>query len=345
MKKCRTSKTNCCPLSPELITSNSIFQVGATGATGPTGATGATGPVGERGPAGESLEARATTTLEPYEDARVESTRIGNTTYLDFYIPKGFDGESEIVRAGITQQVSPETFAMVTDRVDHGIHYFDFQIPQGKPGEKGEQGDPGPQGAAGPAGEKGEPGVQGIQGPPGEKGEQGQKGDTGERGPQGEPGPQGERGPQGEQGPQGVAGPQGERGPAGAPNINATIYNPAMQEITDGRNIAMDQTLANHGMTVENSTIKVPSGGAYLVIYSINDSDTAEATDFVTVSVNDALMNETRRPISNLCNSTAGIVMDLNANDVVALTPTISETLTLKGTNAPSAQLSVIKLG
>lgn len=100
----------------------------------------------------------------------------------------------------------------------HAVLDFEFGIPageQGKKGDKGEKGDPGPQG------EQGTPGKQGDTGPAGPKGDegpQGPEGPMGLRGPEGPRGPQGEKGdpgPKGEKGDTGPAGPQGEPGAPG----------------------------------------------------------------------------------------------------------------------------------
>jgi len=148
--------------------------VGATGPTGPTGATGATGPIGATGPSGETLLVRSTKTLPPDQQADVTATHEGNTTYLDFAIPRGYDGEIETVLAGNTSSLDADDQARIEDRYEEGIHYFDFFIPKGKDGATGPKGDKGDAGPIGP---------QGIQGP---VGPQGEKGDIGPRGLPGE---------------------------------------------------------------------------------------------------------------------------------------------------------------
>ena len=109
----------------------------------------------------------------------------------------------------------------------HAILNFEFGIPKGEQGEKGDKGDTGekgdtgatgpegpagPKGETGPAGPQGDPGPQGPEGPRGLRGPEGPKGDPGPQGPKGDPGPKGEAGPKGDTGP---AGPQGLQGPAG----------------------------------------------------------------------------------------------------------------------------------
>ena len=227
---------------------------GATGATGPTGATGAigaTGPTGPTGPSGENLVIRSTTTLPPDQPASVVATHENNTTYLEFAIPKGYDGTPEKIEAGNTIQLEETDPAVVVDRFEEGVHHFDFYIPKGVQGPQGAQG---PQGEQGPKGDKGETGETGAKG---DKGDPGPKGDVGEQGPKGEQGEIGPRGlpgeigrsemisvdltetvasdqdaqvlddfenlvhhltfyiPRGEQGPQGEKGDTGETGPKG----------------------------------------------------------------------------------------------------------------------------------
>lgn len=150
---------------------------GVTGPTGPTGPMGATGPTG---PAGGSVIARATTSLDPTDEARVESSNSGDMTYLDFYIPR-----AEVVKAGFVDSVGADERADVSDRYLNGTHFLDFRIPRGAQGEKGERGEKGEQGVQGlqgiqgERGEKGEQGVQGLQGVRGDKGDKGDKGDNG----------------------------------------------------------------------------------------------------------------------------------------------------------------------
>ncbi len=126
---------------------------GAVGVTGPTGATGPTGPtgaIGPTGPAGMELVVRSTTSIDPEESAAVMSTEVDNKTWLDFYIPRGYDGKDGT---------------------------------KGEKGEKGEVGPQGPRGIQGEIGPRGEKGDTGLQGPKGDTGPQGPRGEKGETGP------------------------------------------------------------------------------------------------------------------------------------------------------------------
>ena len=137
---------------------------GPRGLRGATGATGATGPKGDRGPSGENLVVKSTKTLPPEKEANVKSTHIENTTYLEFEIPRGYNGVPEKILAGKTNTIEPNNVAKVEDRYEGDVHFLDFYIPRGKTGEKGETGAQGIQG------------VQGNKGEPGEKGEPGKDG-------------------------------------------------------------------------------------------------------------------------------------------------------------------------
>lgn len=137
----------------------------------------------------------------------------------------------------------------------HAVLDFEFGIPKGEQGEKGDKGEKGekgdtgapgpegPQGETGPAGPKGEPGSQGPEGPrglQGPKGPRGLQGEAGPAGPKGETGETGPAGPKGETGPKGDPGPKGEpgsQGPAGKVSIGtvtATAGETASAAVTNG---------------------------------------------------------------------------------------------------------------
>lgn len=228
-----------------------IGQQGERGERGEQGIQGVQGETGPTGPRGRGVEARNTFTTEPNTEAKVISTQTDETTFLDFYIPKGDYGVSEPLQVGNVSTVDSSLFAEVEDRYEDGIHYLDFAIPRGS---KGEQGERGLQGAQGIQGAQGVQGATGPTGPKGEKGDIGPRGLPGEIGisetivvdatqtveadqdadvidaqvgkahhltfyiPQGATGPkgdQGERGLTGEQGPRGETGATGEMGPTG----------------------------------------------------------------------------------------------------------------------------------
>ena len=208
--KCKNTKTNNIKYC--------IGPTGPTGSIGETGPTGATGPTGPIGPSGGEIVARSTTTLSPNENAKVITTHKDNVTYVDFYIPKGNNGNSEKISVGNVVTTPPETDVIITDRYQDGKHFIDFSIPRGKDGLKGDTGNTGPSGEKGEKGDIGPIGPQGIKGPKGDTGNTGPKGNTGEKGPKGDTGDIGPIGPQGLKGDTGEAGPKGdtgETGPAG----------------------------------------------------------------------------------------------------------------------------------
>lgn len=337
---------------------------GATGVTGATGATGATGPRGATGPSGENIEARLTTTINPTEPAVVVSTHEGNTTYLDFYIPRGIDGVPQPINAGTVTKVEADENAEVTDRVENNIHYFDFKIPKGEKGETGEKGEQGIKGDKGDIGERGA------------KGETGPKGDTGPRGLPGEigisevitidgtetvePGEPAEVQddfesnmhhltfyiPKGETGAKGDKGEQGDTGPAGppgiTPNVHATIYNMESQEISNNTNLSMPKTLINSAMKIEDNSIVVRIGGTYLVSFSINNSENASAGDFVATAKNGEIIEASKRPITSSTNTSATFILSLKENDKISLIPTITQNKTLTNSGSPSAELTLV---
>ncbi len=411
MRRRNCSKTNCCRSQNECPTCcNQVIRT-IVGPTGPTGAT---------GPSGETILVRSTTTLDAGNNARVDTSHIGNTTYLDFYIPKGEMGQTETILVGETRAIKSDRPAKVEDRFEDGNHYLDFYIPQGETGEKGEKGDIGPQGERGEKGNAdkldiacvytidfNEParveddeengnhhlsvyiprGIQGERGEIGPKGDTGAKGDKGEIGPKGDKGntgPAGEKGiaegisidgaetvastekaqvlddfeqnihhltfyiPKGEKGERGAEGQVGPAGPAGPPgattNINATIYSTTALSLTNGTALNLDKTLTNNRLTVQDGKIVVANSGTYIISYSINSSANAIVGETIAVSVNDIAIVSTKRPIPNDKTTSAFIVMRLEKNSTVSLVPTITQSLTLSATDAPSATLTVINI-
>ena len=121
----------CCKKTDNAIIGRAVPQcyrgVGITGPTGPTG------PIAK-------VVARNTMTVNATEKAKVLSSVVGDKTYLDFYIPKGFDGKSETFSIGNVETVESEMNAEVADRITEGVHYLDFKIPKGRKGEIGEAG-------------------------------------------------------------------------------------------------------------------------------------------------------------------------------------------------------------
>lgn len=149
-------------------------------------------------------------------------------------------GQAATITVGSTTTGAPGTQAQVTNTGNENAAIFNFTIPQGAQGPKGDTGPQGEPGAKGDTGPQGEPGPQGVPGEQGPKGEPGPQGVQGEQGPQG---PQGEPGPQGVQGEQGPKGDTGETGPAGADGKAATI---AVGTVTTGEP-GTDAVVTNSG--------------------------------------------------------------------------------------------------
>lgn len=90
--------------------------------------------------------------------------------------PQGTDGKSATVSVGKVTTSEPGTDAQITNSGTENAAVFDFVIPRGETGPKGDTGERGPVGETGPQGlqgERGETGPAGPQGIPGEKGETG----------------------------------------------------------------------------------------------------------------------------------------------------------------------------
>lgn len=255
-----------------------VGRTGATGPTGPIGARGAvgpTGPTGATGPAGAGeVVVSSTTTMGEDDEAKVVSRHEGDTTYLDFFIPRGHDGKMETILAGNVTTVDYDMPAEVTDRYDGDVHFIDFSIPRGEKGEKGE------------VGEKGETGLRGARGEQGPKGEQGLPGVKGDKG---DPGERGERGPQGD--------------PAilFIPAAMILSYNDSPQTFpAEGKEIASNTRLPlmrfeldNGGVIMldkDENTIQINKTGVYKITFSVNayvKNDSGQfdpATDFVAVA-------------------------------------------------------------
>lgn len=300
--------TKCCEPDKEAIKKNTHGprgipgEIGPTGPSGLAGATGPTGPTGARGPSGENVVVRSTTTVEPSADAKVSSFHEGNTTYLDFFIPKGERGDADKLVVEGTKTLDSNQEAVVQDRFEGGLHHLNFFIP------KGEKGDMGPQGPAGPKGETGE---------------QGQKGDTGAKGDMGE------------RGPSGVAGP-----PWLTPNFAATIYKPSGQQITTNTPIMLEETELMKGFRKQgNNSLVAPAKGTYMVSFFVNEVDAADDGDSVSLAVNGVAVTASKRPLSTIGYAIATILTELNKDDVLTLVPTINQSRNINAFGGPSAEL------
>lgn len=100
------------------------------------------GPTGPAGPA--TIEVGETYTLNSNQKARVQNNGTNTNAILDFYIPKGSDGNGDRILVGKTETLDANARARVEDTYDGKTHTIDFYIPQGFDGIKGEKGDIGP---------------------------------------------------------------------------------------------------------------------------------------------------------------------------------------------------------
>ncbi len=281
-----------------------------------SGFRGPTGPTGPTGPSGQNITARTTTTVEPTEKARVTSSQINNTTYLDFFIPRGNDGNIASIKAGNVKKVESDEPAVVTERMQDGVYYFDFDIPKG---DKGDKGDTGPKGDKGlsqkvsvdctytvdpseparieeeemdnmlhlafyiPRGQKGEQGEQGVAGPKGEQGVQGPKGEVGPQGPRGERGARGEQGLKGDTGPagakgeQGVAGPPGVKGEQGVAGPPGVVSNFSATIYSSSEQSVQNDSVLMLDKELTNNTMRVLNNAIIVPV---------QGTYLITYSVN-----------------------------------------------------------
>ena len=127
----------------------------------------------------------------------------------------------------------------------------------------------------GPTGPTGPMGISGVTGPTGPTGSNGVTGPTGPTGAIGITGPTGPTGATGITGSTGVTGPTGETGPTGptGPGLNnnyALIVNQAT-DISSGSVIplALQFSGGTPNITVNNTTITLPSPGTYYVSFSL----------------------------------------------------------------------------
>ena len=106
------------------------------------------GPTGPAGPT--TVNVGNTYTINSNENAKVQNSGTNDNVILDFYIPKGNDGNGEKIIIGKTETLDANARAKVIDTFDGNTHKLDFYIPQGFDGVKGEKGDIGPTGPEGP---------------------------------------------------------------------------------------------------------------------------------------------------------------------------------------------------
>ena len=158
----------------------------------------------------------------------------------------GEPGKAATIQVGQVTTGEPGSQAQVTNSGSENAAVFDFVIPRGEPGPKGDTGAAGPQGERGEQGPAGADGAQGLQGNPGQAATiQVGKVTTGEPGsevqvtnsgsesaavfdfviPRGEPGAAGLQGERGEQGPAGQGIPAGGSAGQIPSKVDGSDYN------------------------------------------------------------------------------------------------------------------------
>ena len=157
---------------------------------------------GEKGDPGAAatIQVGSVTTGEPGTQASVVNAGTANAAVFNFTIPRGEKGDkgdtgaqgpqgekgdtgeqgipgqdgtpgaAATIQVGSVTTGEPGTQASVVNAGDANAAVFNFTIPRGEKGEKGDTG------AQGPQGEKGDTGAQGPQGEKGDPGPQGEPG-------------------------------------------------------------------------------------------------------------------------------------------------------------------------
>ena len=158
----------------------------------------------------------------------------------------GEPGKAATIQVGQVTTGEPGSQAQVTNSGSENAAVFDFVIPRGEPGPKGDTGAAGPQGERGEQGPAGVDGAQGLQGNPGqaatiqvgkvttgEPGSEAQVTNSGSESaavfdfviPRGEPGAAGPQGERGEQGPAGQGIPAGGSAGQIPSKVDGSDYN------------------------------------------------------------------------------------------------------------------------
>lgn len=291
-------------------------EQGPEGKPGKNGQDGAQGPQGQPGQNGKdgatpSLKFGTITSVAPDQPAKAELIDNKDNSYtLNLTLPRGAKGET----GGVNQVVKPElTIGTVTTvnsneqasasltKTSESSYAINLNIPAGKPGEQGPQGEPGKAGADGKNGADGQPGRDGKNGADGQpgkdgkdgksayelavsqgftgdlkawlnslKGEQGPAGKDGEQGPQGEPGPAGKDGKNGQDGQPGPAGKDGKNGRDGSRIFTAFA---SIDESTSPRVPLSSVNIPDEGNPKSGDYLIATASNGQQVIVEISDVD------------------------------------------------------------------------
>lgn len=200
-------------------------------------------------------------------------------------------------------------------------------------------------GPTGLKGEKGDRGMMGLQGDKGETGPTGAQGEIGLRGATGETGAKGDPGEKGEKGDTGEKGEKGDKGDSAENyNENATILNMASQEIVTGEPLYMSTILTNNKLITGGTSLTVAHDGTYLVIYYVNRAESAAGTDYVALSFDGVLNQNTARPLSESSTSSGQFVFNLDAGTAISIVPVVLNAKKISGSGGPGVTLTVVRL-
>lgn len=293
--------------------------IGERGEQGPKGEPGKNGQDGEQGPQGQpgqngkdgatpTLKIGTIASVDPDEPAKAELIDNKDNSYtLNLTLPRGAKGET----GGINQVIKPEltigtvttvnsddqASASLTKTSDTG-YAINLNIPAGKPGEQGPQGEPGKAGADGKQGPQGEPGKPGQDGKNGQDGKPGTNGKDGKSAYElavsqgfvgdlkawlnslkGQAGPAGQDGKNGQDGQPGKDGKNGLNGHSiwyTSEGINWTQNNPTvtMQSVAN----------ASDSQKPEADDLMIDANGDVHKITSVSDDTvTLDATTLMTI--------------------------------------------------------------
>ncbi|XP_021347128.1 otolin-1-A-like [Mizuhopecten yessoensis] len=213
-------------------------------------------------------------------------------------------------------------------------------------GDKGDTGSPGPRGQngyngtdgidgqAGDRGVKGDPGIPGFNGDDGvdgEKGDRGLKGDAGAIGLHGLKGDKGTTGPKGDEGipgAKGIVGPKGQKGEPYQRAVDTTIAFTAgviqQPDMHDSRSIIFNMVYTNVGGAYNKETGRFTCtiAGLYVFTWSTEVNQSRYIKSQLTVNgQNRAYLQVSAGIFSN--SGCATIILQLNINDVVDVTPSM----------------------
>lgn len=203
--------------------------------------------------------------------------------------PTGQTGSAATIVVGTVTTVPAGQPATVTNVGNTSSAVFNFGLPQGVQGDRGDTGSQGPKGdtgATGPTGPKGDTGNTGATGPKGDTGNTGATGAKGDKGDTGNTGAQGPTGSEGPQGIQGATGPKGDTGNAGATGPTGPQGPQGIQGITGDKYATTSTT----SLAVSNGskTLTVATGLAYttqqpiVIAYNAGNHMHATVTSYVS---------------------------------------------------------------